>query len=97
MVDVKPTKKKKYVQADLPSGMNDDEAYRRKVIPTLYWLMGAQKDIWVYGDEWLRASLQTICSAIYTPTQMTKVEINGVIFAVVSIHFVSRAEIDHVL
>ena len=80
MVDVKPMKKKHYQQGDLLSGMNDNEAFCWIVVPTLYWLTGTQKDIWAYGDEWLKASLQTIYLAIYTSIQMQTVEINGPIF-----------------
>lgn len=96
-MDVKvPTKgRKRYQQTDLPSGMNDNEAFRKIVIPTVYWHMGNQVDIWVYGDEWLRGALETICSAIYTSAQMQKVEINGPIFSVVSICLPSITETDN--
>ena len=78
-------RKLKFKPTNLPSGMNDNNVFRKMVIPTVYWHMGNQKDIWLYEDAWLSKGLKSICSAIYKPAQWNqKIEVDGPVFGVVS-------------
>lgn len=58
--------KKWYQMADLPSGTNDNEAFCRIFIPTVYWHIGNQWDIWIYHDDWLASDLKKIFSGVDT-------------------------------
>lgn len=74
--------------SDLPSSTNDNEAFRRVFIPTIYWHIGNQQDIWIYDDDWLAANLKNIFSSVYT-LPLEEVATNGPIFRIVCILFYS--------
>ena len=88
LAEVKPgpsnSKKRLFQVSDLPSGMNDKEAYHRAFIPTVYWYLGTQCDIWVYNNKEFCGVLKTILSAVYTSATKANVTVDGAIFGVVS-------------
>ena len=91
LTEVKPEptngKKRRFLVSDLPSGMNDSEAYWRAFIPTVSWYMGTQQNIWVYDNKEFCGILQNILSAVYTSAVWANVTVDGAIFSMVSNHF----------
>ena len=77
-------KKTKHQLTDLLSGVNDNKAFHRLLIPTIYWHVGNQHDVWFYDDDWVIGTLNKVCLAIYTPANKPKVDSDGVIFGLVS-------------
>ena len=76
--------KKQYQMSDLPSGTSDNEAFCRIFIPTVYWHIGNQRDIWIYHDDWLASNLKKILSGVYT-LPLEEVVVNSLIFCIVCI------------
>jgi hypothetical protein len=77
--------KKRCQMSDLPSGMNDNEAWRKMLIPTVYWHIGNQRDVWIYDDDVLASDLETIITAVYPSSSRQQVTVDGPIFRIVSI------------
>jgi len=74
--------------SDLPDGMNDNESWRKMLIPTVYWHFGNQRDVWIYDDDDLASDLGKIISALYHPPSLGKrVTVDGPIFHIASIFF----------
>ena len=76
--------KKQYQMSDLPSGTSDNEAFQRIFIPTVYWHISNQWDIWIYHDDWLAGDLKKIFSGVYT-LPLEEVAVNSPIFHIVCI------------
>ena len=70
--------------SDLPRGMDDNEEWRKMLIPTVYWHFGNQRDIWIYDDDDLASDLRKIISAVYPSSFRKKVTVEGPIFCIVS-------------
>jgi hypothetical protein len=79
--------KKRWQMSDLPHGMNEHEAWRKMLIPTVYWYLGNQRDVWIYGDDNLASDLGKIISAVYPSTLRPRVTVSGPIFRIVSLFF----------
>lgn len=79
--------KKRWQMSDLPRGMNDNEAWRKMLIPTVYWHFGNQRDVWMYDDNELASDLGKIISAVYPSSLRQRVTVDGPIFRIVSILF----------
>ena len=79
--------KKRWQMSDLPRGMNDNEAWRKMLIPTVYWHFGNQRDVWMYNDDQLASDLGTIISAVYPSSLRQRVTVDGPVFRIVSILF----------
>ena len=78
--------KKQYHMANLPSSTNNNKAFHRIFIPTIYWHIGNQWDIWISHDNWLASDLKKIFSGIYI-SPLEEVVIDGPIFCIVCILF----------
>ena len=80
--------------------MNDGEAFRKLVIPTIYWHIGNQDDVWVYSDGWLIDSLKEIFAVVYTSAQVKRpgwiIQVDNAIFQVVLIELFSICNADGV-
>ena len=84
----KPTKSKcHYQNSDIPVCVNDGEAFCKMFIPTMYWYMGNQPDIWVYNDNKLTKDLQKVFSTVYTSDIKDKVGANSPVFGMVRHNF----------
>jgi hypothetical protein len=79
--------KKQWQMSDLPRGMNDNEAWCKMLIPTVYWHFGNQRDVWMYDDDQLASDLGTIISAVYPSSLRQWVTVDGPVFRIVSILF----------
>lgn len=77
--------KKRWQMTDLPCGMNDKEAWRKVLIPTVYWYLGNKRDVWIYDDDELASDLGRIISAVYPSSLRQEVTVEGPIFRIVSI------------
>jgi hypothetical protein len=82
--------KKRWQMSDLPHGMNDNEAWRKMLIPTVYWHFGNQRDGWIYDDDKLASDLGKIISAVYPSSLKQRVSVDGPIFRIVSVFFCHR-------
>ena len=80
-------KKCHYQKTDLPSCVNDNEAFQKVFIPTVYWHLGNQWDIWIYNEDELAKDLQKIFSAVYTSVVEHKVWADCPVFGMVSYIF----------
>lgn len=49
----------------MPAEAHINNAWRNKVIPTLYQWAGTQSDPWILGDSSLRDALRAIGEAVY--------------------------------
>ena len=50
--------KKQWQMSDLPNGMNNNEAWHKMLILTVYWHFGNQRDVWIYEDDELVSNLR---------------------------------------
>lgn len=80
--------------------MKDGEAFRKLVIPTIYWHIGNQDDVWVHSDGWLIDSLKEIFVVVYTSAQVKRpgwiIQADNAIFQVVRIELFSICNADGV-
>lgn len=67
--------------------MDNDEAYHKGFIPTIYWYMGTQHNVWVCDNKEFCNVMKTILSAVYTSAINNNVIVNGAIFSVESNQF----------
>ncbi|KAN0107017.1 hypothetical protein V8E52_010576 [Russula decolorans] len=74
--------KKRWQMSDLPRGMNDNEAWRKMLIPTVYWHFGNQRDVWMYDDDQLASDLGTIISAVYPSSLRQRVTVDSPVFRI---------------
>jgi hypothetical protein len=80
--------KKRWQMSDFPTGMNDNEAWRKVLIPTVYWHLGNQRDVWIYDNNKLCSDLEMIVSAVYSSTSSRQqVIVDSPIFRIVSIFY----------
>jgi len=83
-------KSRKYMNADLPAGCQEQNIWRGKLILTYIQYMSTHKSIWGLDDEVTTATLQAIWNFFYSTKIECKILSVGPIFSVVSFVFISR-------
>lgn len=57
--------RKRAKNQDMPREALLDNAWRSKVIPTLFQWAGTRRDPWILGDSNIRDAIRTIAEAVY--------------------------------